>query len=66
MRAARWIALADRGSLVGLGLGLLLLCAVDAGWAFRVGFLVVLVSTVAQIVFSHLAASVVEDQERAR
>jgi hypothetical protein len=66
MKASSWIARADRSSLVGLGLGLVLLCAVDAGWAFRVGFFVVLVSTVAQIVFSHLAASVVEDKERAR
>ena len=52
MRRA-WLAHADRASLAGiaLGIGMLLL-----PWAslFRAGFLVVLGSTLAQIVFSHL------------
>ena len=56
MRARSFAARADRASLVGLGLGLALMCLVTAPWAFRVGFFLVLGSTLAQIVFSHLAA----------
>jgi hypothetical protein len=37
-----------------MALGLALMLALDAGWAFRTGFFVVLAATVAQIVFSHL------------
>ena len=68
-RRCSWIARADRASLAGMGLGLALMLLgpllalalrvlgldFDAGWAFRVGFFVVLGSTLAQIVFSHLA-----------
>lgn len=57
MKGARWITHADRGSLVGLALGLVLMCCLDAAWAFRAGFVVLLASTVAQIVFAHLAAA---------
>jgi hypothetical protein len=55
VRARSWIARADRASLAGMALGLALMLLVDAGWAFRAGFFVVLGSTLAQIVFSHLA-----------
>jgi len=55
------LARADRASLYGMGLGLGLMCLVSAAWAFRAGFFVVLGSTLAQIVLSHLAAA-----ERAR
>ena len=48
--------LGDRASLVGMGLGLALLFLPLGSAAFRAGFFVVLVSTVAQIVFAHLAA----------
>ena len=47
-------ARADRLSLVGMALGLALMLLVPASWAFRAGFFVVLGSTLAQIVFSHL------------
>ena len=52
--ARTWIARADRLSLAGMALGLALMLAVPAGWAFRAGFFAVLVSTAAQIVFGHL------------
>ncbi|MEQ1891694.1 MAG: hypothetical protein ABL998_04065 [Planctomycetota bacterium] len=57
MKAPSFAARADRASLLGLGLGLALMCVVSAPWAFRAGFFLVLGSTVAQIVFSHLAAA---------
>ena len=57
MKRASWIARADRASLCGMALGLALMLALDAPWAFRGGFFVVLVSTVAQILFSHLRGS---------
>ena len=57
MKARSFAARADRASLWGLGLGLVLMCVVGAPWAFRAGFFVVLGSTLAQIVFSHLAAA---------
>ena len=53
-RASPWIARADRASLVGMAAGLALMLLVPASWAFRAGFFMVLVSTVAQILFSHL------------
>ena len=53
-RASSWIARADRASLAGMGLGLALMLLVEASWAFRAGFFVVLGSTAAQIVFSHV------------
>ena len=56
-RVCLWIARADRASLAGMGSGLALMLFVDAAWAFRAGFFVVLVSTVAQIVSSHLRGS---------
>jgi hypothetical protein len=52
--SARALVLADRASLAGMALGLALMLALAAGWAFRTGFFVVLAATVAQIVFSHL------------
>ena len=52
----RWTAYGDRASLAGMGLGLALLFLPLGSAAFRAGFFVVLVSTAAQIVFSHLAA----------
>jgi hypothetical protein len=55
-RAGSWIARADRASLAGMGLGLALMLLVEAGWAFRAGFFLVLASTLAQILFSHLLA----------
>ena len=55
MSARPWIARADRASLAGMALGLALMLLVDAASAFRAGFFVVLGSTLAQIVFSHLA-----------
>jgi len=61
MSARSFWARADRGSLLGLGLGLVLMCCVSASWAFRAGFFLLLASTVAQIVSAHLAAA-----ERAR
>jgi hypothetical protein len=36
--------------------GLALMLLVPASWAFRAGFFVVLLSTLAQILFSHLRA----------
>ena len=48
-----WVVHADRASLLCMALGLVLL-VLDASWAFRAGFFVVLVGTLAQIVFSHL------------
>lgn len=56
-RARSWIARADRASLAGMAVGLALMLLVDAGWAFRAGFFVVLASTVAQILCSHLHGS---------
>jgi hypothetical protein len=56
MKARSLNARADRASLAGMGLGLALMCLTSAPWAFRAGFFLVLGSTVAQIVFSHLAA----------
>jgi len=53
-RANQWIARADRASLAGMAAGLALMLLVPASWAFRAGFFVVLASTVAQILFSHL------------
>ena len=55
--ASRWIVRADRAALLGMALGLVLMVAVDAAWAFRGGFFVVLTSTAAQILFSHLRGS---------
>ena len=55
-RASSWVARADRASLAGMAVGLALMLLVGAGWAFRAGFFVVLASTVAQILFSHLRA----------
>ena len=57
MSARSWIARADRASLVGMALGLALMLFLDASWAFRAGFFVVLGSTVAQILFAHLPRS---------
>jgi hypothetical protein len=54
--AQDWRARADRLSLAGMGLGLALMLLIDAGWSFRAGFFVVLGSTAAQIVFSHLGS----------
>lgn len=51
---ASWIVRADRLSLAGMALGLALMLLVPAPWAFRGGFFVVLASTVAQILFSHM------------
>jgi hypothetical protein len=53
-RAEVWIARADRLSLAGMALGLALMLLGASPWAFRAGFFVVLVATVAQIVFGHL------------
>ena len=53
-RASLWIARADRASLASMAAGLVLMLLVSAGWAFRAGFFVVLASTAAQILFSHL------------
>ena len=57
MKPRSFAARADRASLAGLALGLALMCVVTAPWAFRAGFFLVLGSTLAQIVFSHLAAA---------
>ena len=65
MSAQSWRARADKGSLAGLGLGLALMCLASASWAFRAGFFVLLFSTVAQIVFSHLAAQSAAERENA-
>jgi hypothetical protein len=54
--SARALVLADRASLAGMALGLALMLALDAAWAFRAGFFVVLGATAAQIVFSHLSS----------
>jgi hypothetical protein len=56
MKPRSLAARADRASLAGMGAGLALMCLVQAPWAFRAGFFLVLVSTVAQIVASHLVA----------
>jgi hypothetical protein len=56
-RAGSWIVRADRASLAGMAAGLALMLLVPASWAFRAGFFVVLVATVAQILFSHLRRS---------
>jgi hypothetical protein len=48
---------AERAALAGMGVGLALMLLVADGWAFRAGFFVVLGSTAAQIVFSHLRGS---------
>jgi len=53
-RTSLWIVRADRGSLAGMGAGISLMLFVPASWAFRAGFFVVLLSTLAQILFSHL------------
>jgi hypothetical protein len=57
VRASKWIVRADRASLAGMAAGLALMLLLDAGWAFRAGFFTVLVSTAAQIAFSHLRGS---------
>ena len=56
MRSRTLAVHADRASLAGMGAGLALMCLVQAPWAFRAGFFLVLASTVAQIVASHLVA----------
>jgi hypothetical protein len=53
-RASPWIVRADRASLAGMALGLALMLLLPAVWAFRAGFFVVLASTAAQILLSHL------------
>lgn len=57
MKPTSSVARADRASLVGMGLGLASMCLLEAPWAFRAGFFLVLGSTLAQILFSHLAAA---------
>ncbi|NOT31692.1 MAG: hypothetical protein HOP15_14690 [Planctomycetes bacterium] len=52
-----WIVCADRVSLAGMASGLALMLLCSSAWAFRAGFFVVLVSTAAQILFSHLRGS---------
>ena len=52
--SSSWIARADRASLAGMAAGLALMLLVGAAWAFRAGFFLVLASTAAQILFSHL------------
>jgi len=54
-----WVVHADRASLAGMALGIALLLLPAGGALFRLGFFVVLGSTLAQILFSHL------DRERA-
>jgi len=53
----RWVVRSDRGSLVAMAVGLAVMLAVPGALAFRLGFFLVLVATVAQIVFSHLRGS---------
>lgn len=57
MSTSPWIGRADRVSLAGMALGLALMLLGSSAWAFRAGFSVVLASTVAQILFSHLRGS---------
>ena len=56
-RDGSWIVRADRASLAGMATGLALMLLVGAPWSFRAGFFVVFLSTLAQILFSHLRSA---------
>lgn len=54
MSTKQAIQRAERAALMGMAGGLALMLLVPTPWAFRLGFFVVLLATVAEIVLSHL------------